>query len=300
MNLQPHHPTQAMEHKNIMNSLHSTTPQVQVVTASKNLVDKLLSMNTKNRKPKDAHIRQLATDIQNGNFQLTASGIGVSDTGILLDGQNRLMAIRMAGYPPVKFVLATGLKEESQKVVDRHSKRSLSDALTMHMNITVSNAMVALGAALYYFSATKKPDNPFTFGKSGGLSDSLMAEFMAEHGDLAAEVVCASGSARAPVMTAFFVYALHKKEMALEFAREVHKGANLPEDSPAYRLRASINRMKRATDAAGRMELFKLSASACMAHSSGRQMKLLRPADSWTNCGWQWAISGESIFDMDA
>lgn len=278
-----------------MHTLISTTPQVSIVTASKSMVDKLLSMNTRNRTPKKDHMARIKRDIESGTFHLTASGIGVSKTGVLLDGQNRLMAIRDAGYPPVKFVLATGLDDDSQRVVDRHAKRSLSDALSMHMNITVSSHMVALAHALRSFNATRKPPQPFAYAH-GHLSDSEVGDFMAEYGDVAIEVVRSATGCRAPVMAAIFVYALHDHERALQFARDVAKGVNLAEDNPAFRLRSSMARLKTASDAAGRMELFRVAASACINHANNKNLKLLRAADSWDGARWQWAVKGPDIF----
>jgi hypothetical protein len=281
-----------------MNALISQNPQVSIVTASKTLVDKLLAMNTNNRSTKKPHIQRMSHEIIDGKFYLTASGVGVSKTGVLLDGQHRLMAMKDAGYPPVKFVLATGLEEESQLVVDRHAKRTLNDALTLHMNITVSGHMVALANCLHFVNGARKQSQPFASASSGGLQDSIIARFMVDHAELAAQVVTATGQARASVTAAIFVYALHKPEEAMEFARDVAKGVNLSEDHPAYRLRAATTRLRSAAGASGRMEIFKLAAAACMAHSNGRTLKLLRTADSWSESRWKWAIHGESIFDQ--
>jgi hypothetical protein len=276
-------------------NLVSPTPQTFIATASKPLVDELLSMNTHNRTPKKAHIDRLSLDMVRNKFFLTASGIGVSKDGVLLDGQNRLYAIRQAGYPPVKFVLTVGLDAESQRVVDRHSRRRLSDALSMHMNITISTQMVSLANSLHHFGSTRQPPQKFVAGNQT-LTDTALADFMAEYGDLAAEVIQAIGPTRASVSSAVFVYALHDHKKAIDFAREVSKGADISADHPAYRLRAAITRLKRATDTAGRLELFKLSANACMAHSDNRFIKHLKGADSWEGSKWSWAISGADIF----
>jgi hypothetical protein len=286
-----------------MPPLVTKSPAAHIVTATKQLVDALLSMNTRNRRPKESHISRLATDCEDGNFLLTASGIGVSSTGVLLDGQNRLMAIREAGYPPVQFVLVTGLEDESQRVVDRHAKRSLSDALTIYMNITVSSHMVALANALADFGATRGISVPFTYrdrGAKGTITDSKLGDFMSEHGDLTARIVSTTKGAKAPVMAAIWVYAYHHEDGAMDFARQVATGAGISEDSPAYRLRAAIFRMRSSNGAAGRMELFKLAVTACIHHHHEREVKLLRAADSWEGSRWKWRIKGGSIFDDQA
>lgn len=273
-----------------MNNLVTLTPQVQIVTATKRLVESLLAMNTHNRNPIPANIERLASDMSAGEFFLTASGVGVSDTGVLLDGQNRLIAIQRAGYPPVKFVLATGLSEKSQRVVDRHSKRSLSAALSMHMNITISGHMVALANALYLHKATVGKSAPFARAKTSGLTDTEAANFMGEHGALAHELVMAGHSLRAAVLAALFVYAYHDHDNAIELTRDVSKGINLSEDHPAYRLRLAMDRLKKAQDAGGRQELFKLAAGACVLHARGKTVKFLRGIESWDSAPWKWAL----------
>jgi hypothetical protein len=279
-----------------LNALISETPHANVVTASRTLVDKLLAMNTKNRRPKEKHVENLSSDVASGDFLLTASGVGVSRTGVLLDGQHRLMAIRKAGYPPVQFVLVTGLEDDSQLVVDRHAKRSLSDALSMHMNITVSSHMVAMAQALYAFNGASGKHDVFRHSRSGAAPDSLIGDFMAEHNELCCDIVRAGAEVRAPVLAAIFVYALHDRENAIRFAREVSKGIELKEDSPAYRLRTAMDRLKRAQDSAGRLEIFSCAASACISDDLKRPIKLLRPVESWATARWKWAIPAGGIF----
>ncbi len=279
-----------------MNALISETPHANVVTASRTLVDKLLAMNTKNRRPKAKHIENLSSDVASGDFLLTASGVGVSRSGVLLDGQHRLMAIRKAGYPSVQFVLVTGLADDSQRVVDRHAKRSLSDALSMHMNITVSSHMVALAQALYAFSACGGKNDEFRHTRSGSAPDSTIGDFMAEHNELCCDVVRTGGDLRAPILAAIFVYALHDRENALRFARDVSKGIELKEDSPAYRLRTTMDRLKKAQDSAGRLELFSCAASACISDDLKRPIKMLRPVESWATARWKWAIPAGGLF----
>lgn len=278
-------------------SLVTSEPKATIETATKQLVDALLSMNTRNRTPKESHMKRLATDMKNGSFYLTASGVGVSKTGVLLDGQNRLMAIRDAGYPPVQFVLATGLDDASQRVVDRHAKRSLSDVLTMHMNMTVSTHMVALANALSAFGATKKSGFVAFSRANAAMTDTVVAEFLAEHAELAIQVIQASKHVKAPVLAALWVYAYHHPEMALQFAHQVGTGFGLSENMPAYRLRSAIDRLKSNNSGPGRMELFKLAVTSCISHYQGKELKMLKGSDSWESAKWKWKIKGDDIFD---
>ena len=282
-------------------SLVTQNPAVQIVTATKPLVDALLSINTRNRRPKQGHMKRLGLDMKSGNFYLTASGIGVSKTGVLLDGQNRLIAIKDAGYPAVQFVLATGLEDESQRVVDRHAKRNLSDVLTMHMNITVSSHMVALVNAIAAMGATNK--SGFTAYRSRdaqSLTDTVVADFLVDHAELAVDVIQTSKQVKAPVLAALWVYAYHHREMALEFAHQIGTGIGLSENSPARRLRLAMERLKSNNAAPGRQELFRLAASSCISHYQNKEVKLLKPVESWESARWKWKIKGRDIFDSES
>lgn len=271
-----------------MNNLISSYPTASFVTASRALVEALLKMNTRNRKVKEREIIEMTKDMQAGRFLPTGSGVSVSSCGVLLDGQNRLLAMRRAGYPPVKFVLATGLSLDSQLVIDRGAKRTLADSLQMYMNITISTRMVALARALHEHSATVSKDA--SFGLSRPLSDSEVAIFLSGNSDLTFTVLAESGAVRTSVAAALYVYAYHEKDKALEFCRQVCKGANLEESAPAFRLRNSIEKMRNANTASARLELFRLTVSAICAHSRGEKLKILKGSDSWSNANFKWCI----------
>ncbi len=252
-----------------MQQLIAPYPQVQIVTTTKKLVDALLAINTHNRTPKRTNINRLRDDMVSNHFLLTASGIGVSKTGVLLDGQNRLMAVRDAGYPAVKLVMVTGLDDESQ----------------------MDNAMVSLVNALHTFSATIGKEFDFVL-RSGGavLTDYEMSDYVAENFDLLHAVVSEAKTIRAPTVAALYVYCHHDMDKGMEFIRAVRTGVGLTDDSPAYRLRAALERLKNNNSTPGRLEQFKASVSAVIADASDKKVKLLKGSDSWANSTWRWTI----------
>jgi hypothetical protein len=221
----------------------SSTPTVDIVYSSKKLVDDLLACNTSNRKVRTSHVALLASSIKAGNYKLIASGIGISKTGVLMDGQHRLLAIKECGYPKIPIILAQGLEDDSQLVVDRHAKRSMADALSLYLNQSVTSNIVAIVNALY---------------EVGG--------------------------------AAIFVYCTHNLDGGMEFAEQVNTGINLAQDSPAYRLRQTMDRLKTSNGAVGRMVLFKSAASAVIAHARGRSIGLLKGSDSWASAPWKWEL----------
>ncbi len=160
--------------------------RAEIVTASKQIVDKLLAMNTHNRKYKASWVKKLCADIKNGRFYLTNQGVGVSKDGVLLDGQNRLMAIRDAGYPPVKFVLVTGLDKISQQKIDVGFRRTLSDLLALLIDKpSVANIKTAACNAIWILNRELCP---------GDDQVRAIAQFMDAYDDDINGVISALGS----------------------------------------------------------------------------------------------------------
>lgn len=98
------------------------------------LATNLLSTNINNRPPKSAVITRYADDMMNGRWQFTAEAIKVDKNGILLDGQNRCLALQRAcelsgREISVPILLVRGLEPESQDVMDTGRTRSVADQL---------------------------------------------------------------------------------------------------------------------------------------------------------------------------
>lgn len=124
------------------------TEHAEIVTLSRPLVDWLLSINTHNRTVKPSVVRRYENEIRRGAWGITSQGIGVGRDGVLVDGQHRLLAVRAAGYPPVRTLLAWGLDKDAQLRVDTHAKRDLADrlalALDIRSNVTKTGAVSIL------------------------------------------------------------------------------------------------------------------------------------------------------------
>jgi hypothetical protein len=215
-----------------------------IVTATKELVDELLNMNTNNRPVRPGYVRLYSDLIQQGRWQLTNNGIGVSETNVLIDGQHRLHAIKHAGYPPVKFVLVTGLEMSSQMVVDQQAKRTARDALRLVFDTRVSkNAPAICNVILKDRSGWHK----------GITSIVLLVDVLREHED-EIESVCNMPQNMtafpAPVLAAVVVtiksgYA--KAEDAQDFLSKVEIGENLTRTEPAFLLRKYLQTTHKAS-----------------------------------------------------
>lgn len=271
--------------------LISASPYARIVTLDKQLTDRLLSMNTHNRAPKESVVKRLTLEIQQ-NWNLSASGIGVSFDGVLLDGQHRLLAHKNAGYPQIQAVLVTGLGRESQAVVDRHTKRGLADTLTLTGGVTITSGTVAAANALLCIRGSMERDIAFSHKSSSVINDSLVSRFIDLYHEQI-EIVLRAVSSKSAVVAAMFVYYMHDPEKCLKLCGEVKTGADIAQNSPAYRLRKYLadNTGGGAQD---RLFSFGATVTACIHHSRGNSLQSIRPAISWANAPWKiWALNSE-------
>lgn len=97
----------------------------QLITPS--IAAQYLEANISNRSVKQPVVKQYANDMASGKWKEdTAECIKVSQTGIILDGQHRLMAV-IKSNTSVFFYVATGLNDEVFDVIDTGSSRNASD-----------------------------------------------------------------------------------------------------------------------------------------------------------------------------
>ena len=196
------------------------------------LVDALLDANTNNRHPKDQSIQTYAEEMVSGRWILTNQGIGVSETGVLVDGQNRLMAMRRAGYPSgVKFLLVTGLSDDSKKYVDIGTKRNSADLLKLIFNVHLAARVAAainvcIKCALGKWAIRLRPDQ--------------LIEGYNKHGEHVLRIYQIEGSSKisAPVVAALAdVLSESGDERVLIFTEQLIRGEMLTSGDPALTLR---------------------------------------------------------------
>lgn len=275
-----------ISHEALVRALITQKQTVQIVTANPLIVEALLSLNKRNRKIRPTATSRLREEIDLFRWHLTASGIGVDTDGNLSDGQHRLIAFREAGYPPVQFVLVTGLDPTSQAVVDRHAKRSLADALTLASNRTITTTQIAASNALLSITGSTYRAKTFSWAGNQPSDAACEAQFEIWEEDISKVISHAGSSPRAAVIAALAVYHRHDSERSLVLAEQIKTGANLSEHDPAFRLRKALAALKQGGSSSS-VHSFRLAASACIAHAEGRKVNILRAAESWASSPWR-------------
>lgn len=250
-------------------------PTAEIRTATKQLVDALLSMNTSNRPIKPRVVEKYARDIKTGKWVLTNQGIGVSESGILIDGQHRLEAIKACGYPPVTILIVTGLSDDCKLAVDQHAKRSARDMLQFAFDYRVSNSAPAIATALI---CSKSPN-----GWAGGQTMSEIYECILEHAEEIQAVVELPKNLKnfaAPYLAAFIdciKSGIGDLEKLAKFIHDVESGEMLSRNDPQFHLH---NLMKSTRMTGGgsvvRKERFEKAKKAFTAYSAGQKMGVLR------------------------
>jgi hypothetical protein len=106
-------------------------PALEWVSVTPEIAAAMLAANTHNRNPK-RQLRQYAEDMRSGAWRHEACDpLRFSSEGVLLDGQNRLMAVIESGCT-IPFLVVRGLSPETQTVMDSGVSRTLSDVLNLN------------------------------------------------------------------------------------------------------------------------------------------------------------------------
>lgn len=249
-----------------------------ILIANKQLVDWLLSLNTRNRKVKKSVVASLLDVLVKNKFLLTNQGVGVSTDGVLIDGQHRLIAIAEANYPPVEILVITGLDPKAQSCVDIHAKRSATDVIKLILDRSVGNLAVA---AVNFIKKLKISDSGFYMASKTPHLDEV-AEYLDENSNYLDEILRAlGGHSKAAVVAALHEYAQnYSLDAAKHLAHQIHVGEMLAQHDPAFRLRLYLSKH---TSGGGAMQLetYQHTVSACIAHARNEKLQLLRQSTSW-------------------
>lgn len=249
-------------------------PHAEIVTLDQPLVDWLLSINTDNRAVKPSVVRRYARDIGRGEWEVTSQGIGVSKEGVLLDGQHRLLALRMCNYPPTPCLLVCGLNKSAQLKVDTHAKRSMADLLSVALSISSDHTRAAAVRLLAFVD-----DGAGDFSGEAKTAADLVPVFE-RYRDSFASVTFAS---KVPGINAPFIAACIfgvangiPAEHVQRFVHGVATGEDLKPGAPELRLREKVRGMQFSGSRA-QGAWFGYSARCLVAYILGESISVLQP-----------------------
>lgn len=201
-----------------------------------------LGNNPSNRKVATAHVQFLAREIKAGRWQDNGATIRRSNTGKLLDGQHRLLAV-IAADMSVEMWVIQDLPDSAFKTIDTNAiPRTTAQVFTLEgrANAT-SQAAIA--------KATREVLNRWAGESYGGrVSAEELGQFLDSHPCMLQyieEYTRVNGPARittASVVGGIVAVAIKtgRHQELLEFLRNVHDGTGLEHGMPAYMLRQRL------------------------------------------------------------
>lgn len=218
-------------------NLVTASPEATFATATREIVDDLLSMNTRNRNLRPNTVKMYQRALMSGEWVPTNQGVGVSASGFLIDGQHRLEALRACNYPPVLMLIVTGLPDAAMAAVDGGANRRPQDYLHFLFNTRVSNQVSAILrtsmlASVSFSSMTQKFSPNEYAARFDDLKESISA------------ILEIDGASQFPAAVLAALVDAHHKGLHYEtmaFARAVFTGEMLERNNPALVLRSWVS-----------------------------------------------------------
>jgi len=137
---------------------------VEVVAVTPTQAREWLEVNHVNRNFRPKVVAAYRRDMENKRWQFTGEAIQISRTGYLLNGQHRLAALADAkNVRSIDFVVATGLPDDAQVLMDQGVSRNVRDALLLqHGHVKNLNVVSSLARWLVLSPKVGPQMNPST------------------------------------------------------------------------------------------------------------------------------------------
>lgn len=175
--------------------------RIERVDMTRELAEKLLSLNTHNRNIRERVASGYAKDMLNGRWVDTGDTIKVSDTDALLDGQHRILGfLKAAEVKPelkVPMWIAWDLDESAQDATDAGARRKLADVLKLRK--PPEHNPYALASILRLVNAWMAEPNKRSLGQREMATNATLLELLREQPvlrDVASQAL--SDAARSP------------------------------------------------------------------------------------------------------
>jgi hypothetical protein len=243
----------------------------------------------KQRPVRKGAVRKYAQDMISGNWLITHEGIAWDTAGNLIDGQNRLHAVILAGKP-VRFTITKNVPETAEKsslramdVVGQGVPRNVWQALQISHGYTgnaLEFASVARGVTrLVLGSPTRRIASPLQVSVSTAQTLYVLEKLNYRTPIERLASIVPSKTLRPSTLTAVWswLWMVHPKK-AEQFADDYGNLVNLGRGHPALTLHKYISTRalrRRARD----LELLQMFANALKAAMDGEPLPSLRPSE---------------------
>lgn len=230
-------------------------PRCHIVTVVPALARLILEHNPVNRPIQSRNASTLASDIASGRFMFNGESIVISNTGVLIDGQHRLLQV-IATNTPIEAVMVFGPEEEARFTIDIGAPKTVSNFLAMKGK----SYTASLAAAANYHLQWRKNGLLITGGTNVPTKLEIMAAVDETRGletSVEFTVPCMK-TVRSHAVLAFCHYVFWKKsarENADHFILRLIEGDGLKKGDPVLYCRNRLLGMGRMYAANTRCEL---------------------------------------------
>lgn len=104
--------------------------EFKIIKVTPEIAESWLGKNTSNRNIRPRIVTKYAADMKAGKWQMTGEAIKFGQSGRLIDGQHRLLAV-ISARCTVSMVVACGVEDVAQSVMDTCTTRTAADGLSM-------------------------------------------------------------------------------------------------------------------------------------------------------------------------
>jgi hypothetical protein len=253
------------------------SPTSSVTDVTPEMAERWMALNKVNRNVRSVKVSQYAADMTEGNWLLTGEAIKFSESGRLLDGQHRLLAVIQANVTVQMFV-TQGLPDNTQAVMDTGVKRLAADNLHIAGE---SNAAVL--AAVARIGHIVDRDLLYRDRKSWQAISNAQIYAWVEANPMARRSVdyCMAGEPKKvqmrPSVKAYchFRFAGVDPDAADEFFSSLGSLINIPSGSAIHALSSRLRQLDRKSVRAEMPDLVSMTIRAWNAWRSGRSLAVI-------------------------
>jgi hypothetical protein len=216
----------------------------EVMTITPNDAAKWLQCNKTNRPLRKSHVTFLASEIENGNWQLNGQAIVIADNEEVLDGQHRLHAIIEAGIA-IQSLVIYGITPEAFRTIDTGIVRTGADALFLYFTEVNNSVVKAAATATQWCHRLERQ----MIAKHTKLSNTDVIDYVKEHPGLlhCAETLFSYPKDARPLSvgcgTALYeMFNRKNAEAATKFMRRLYTGEDLVRTDAEWQLRTAFVR----------------------------------------------------------
>ena len=195
----------------------------------------LLKSNTANRHVTESHVAYLVKEIKAGRWKVNGDTIRISKSGLIIDGQHRLLAIVRAGVTIESWVV-TGLPDDVFDTIDVGKRRSPGDTLECRGEQNAHRLAAALALIDKYMTGRVDKSSHYTNSET----EALLAKY-----PTARESLITSKSGKGLLLPSVldachYLFTQKDPVMTEVFMDRILKGVGLEEGDPWYVLRERL------------------------------------------------------------